>query len=242
MNFIFLLVLDKINSFLLTLKKNKKYNLKQNQIGINIGCELNTISELKGIDGSLLIYLLGSRFIPVFLKKKIYSKTFSNKLFNFKRFKENLENLDIIHYNICYGIPFEKDSIPYIFSSHFLEHLDKKEGESFIRECYRVLKPGGKIRILVPDIDTEIRNLENDLRVYKKTRDVDVVQEYFKKDLRIGNRFSFHRRMYNFEELKKTLGKAGFVEIEKKKVYEGDFPFLKKLDIRESLIVQAVKT
>lgn len=46
-------------------------------------------------------------------------------------------------------LPFPDDSIESIISHHCLEHI----GDGFIRlmdECYRVLKSGGKFRIIVP--------------------------------------------------------------------------------------------
>lgn len=49
------------------------------------------------------------------------------------------------------GIPFENDSIDGILASHFLEHLDAQESLKFLRECLRVLKPSGILRLSVPD-------------------------------------------------------------------------------------------
>src|SRR2546423_1722268 len=39
-----------------------------------------------------------------------------------------------------------------IYAGHFLEHLSKEDGAFFLRECYRVLKPGGRLGVLVPDM------------------------------------------------------------------------------------------
>ena len=49
------------------------------------------------------------------------------------------------------GIPFENDSVEGILASHFLEHLDTQESLKFLRECLRVLKSGGILRLSVPD-------------------------------------------------------------------------------------------
>ncbi len=38
-----------------------------------------------------------------------------------------------------------------IFACHFLEHLTYEEGLRFLRECRRVIRPDGAMRILVPD-------------------------------------------------------------------------------------------
>jgi predicted SAM-dependent methyltransferase len=38
-----------------------------------------------------------------------------------------------------------------VYAGHFLEHLARADADKFLRECYRVLKPGGRCGILVPD-------------------------------------------------------------------------------------------
>lgn len=48
-------------------------------------------------------------------------------------------------------LPFPAGSLDAIFSEHLLEHLDYDEAERLLRECARVLKPGGVVRIVVPD-------------------------------------------------------------------------------------------
>lgn len=48
-------------------------------------------------------------------------------------------------------LPHPTETVDLIFCCHMLEHLNYKEGLSFLRECRRVLKPDGGIRILVPN-------------------------------------------------------------------------------------------
>lgn len=69
------------------------------------------------------------------------------------------ENIDFVKgeniraVNILEGLPYKDNSIDVIFSSHMLEHFTKSEAERHIRECYRVLKPNGILRIVVPDLE-----------------------------------------------------------------------------------------
>src|SRR5260221_1327397 len=49
--------------------------------------------------------------------------------------------------------PFENNSFDYIFSEHMIEHIDLRQGNFMLSECYRILKPKGKIRIATPDMD-----------------------------------------------------------------------------------------
>lgn len=48
------------------------------------------------------------------------------------------------------AIPFEDGSIDFVYSSHFIEHLDYRERDFVFREVKRVLKPGGLFFFKVP--------------------------------------------------------------------------------------------
>lgn len=60
-------------------------------------------------------------------------------------------DVDIIH-DIREGLPFENQSADVIYSEHFIEHLTREEGIRFLRECRRVIKNDGTIRISTPDL------------------------------------------------------------------------------------------
>ncbi len=49
--------------------------------------------------------------------------------------------------------PLRGASFDYVFSEHMIEHVPFRGGENMLRESFRVLKPGGKIRIVTPDFD-----------------------------------------------------------------------------------------
>lgn len=55
------------------------------------------------------------------------------------------------------GIPWPDSSMDFMIAYHFLEHITRQEGETFLKECHRVLKPGGVVRIGVPDTKVIIR-------------------------------------------------------------------------------------
>jgi predicted SAM-dependent methyltransferase len=53
--------------------------------------------------------------------------------------------------------PFPDASFNYIFSEHQLEHIPCEGALCMLRECRRILRPGGKIRIAVPSLDRLIQ-------------------------------------------------------------------------------------
>lgn len=50
--------------------------------------------------------------------------------------------------------PFNSGEFKVIYHSHLLEHFPKSSASDFLSECYRVLKPKGIIRVVVPDLES----------------------------------------------------------------------------------------
>jgi|SRR5450830_549067 predicted SAM-dependent methyltransferase len=49
------------------------------------------------------------------------------------------------------SLPFA--NLSRIFAEHFLEHLTEEEGAGFLRDCFRALSNGGRIRLSTPSLD-----------------------------------------------------------------------------------------
>lgn len=68
-------------------------------------------------------------------------------------------NLDLIRktgvtrFDIRRPLPFVEGSFDATYSSHVLEHLSPEDGRTLLREQFRVLKPGGVCRVVVPDLE-----------------------------------------------------------------------------------------
>jgi SAM-dependent methyltransferase len=60
---------------------------------------------------------------------------------------------NIMVHNLAKGIPFPSDSVDVVYHSHLLEHLDRAVVRQFLLEIHRVLKPGGILRIVIPDFE-----------------------------------------------------------------------------------------
>lgn len=108
----------------------------------------------------------------------------------------------IIAYNLLRGIPFDNNSFDVVYHSHFLEHLSKTDGFNLIKECYRVLKPGGIIRIATPDLEQIIKNYSRYLR---QSLAKDKLAE-FRYDFTMIELFDQCVRNFNGGELGKLYG------------------------------------
>jgi predicted SAM-dependent methyltransferase len=98
------------------------------------------------------------------------------------RFHPDWVNLDIISNNPCVQTHDLHNSTPYpdqtfdvVYHSHLLEHFHKHEALGFTQECYRVLKPDGVIRVVVPDLEQITRTY---LQVLDKAREEQIDNDH----------------------------------------------------------------
>lgn len=80
----------------------------------------------------------------------------------------------VYYFNALNPLPIDDDAVARIHCEHFLEHLDSDQARSFLKECWRALRPKGSMRIIVPD-------LEKYIRAYASSD-----EEFFRKLNRLG--------------------------------------------------------
>jgi len=136
---------------------------------------------------------------------------------------------------------FESNSVDRIYSSHTLEHFYyglNNELVNTLKEWNRVLKPGGKVMISVPDLEVLSRlYIRNDL---------DFNQRFHIMRMMFGgqtNIYDVHKVGFDFMTLKVYLEKAGFQNINRVKEFNlfKDCSSLKFLDTLISLNIVAYK-
>jgi SAM-dependent methyltransferase len=76
------------------------------------------------------------------------------------RFHPAWTNIDIVStgpgviaHDLSRGVPLASESCEVVYHSHVLEHLRRADVERFMRDCHRVLRPGGILRVAVPDLE-----------------------------------------------------------------------------------------
>jgi len=69
---------------------------------------------------------------------------------------------DVVHIDVTKTYPFDDETFDYVFSEHMIEHISHAQGQHMLKECFRVLKHGGKIRISTPDLSFLILLYQSD--------------------------------------------------------------------------------
>lgn len=186
----------------------------------------------------ILVFEMGSFVGRAITKKLVLDKNLENYInlgSGTKTFDEyiNIDFFSLFSDNVDYEADFryplkiDDDSVDGIFTEHVLEHLTYDQVERLLKECHRILKPGGIIRIIVPDVSIFIEHycLNNndwfsqwEKHVFIESEDVNrcnrrmiskmtaisfVTQEYG------------HVSCWDFETLEIFLSKANFKKIEK---------------------------
>jgi predicted SAM-dependent methyltransferase len=115
------------------------------EIKINIGCGLSGIAGWKNLDNSPTITLSRIPLLNRLLKTPAWPR-------------------DVQRYDVRQGLRFANGSVRYIYSSHAFEHFTYEESLGIAKDCFRVLGPGGVLRIVVPDLGLIVREYLADSR------------------------------------------------------------------------------
>jgi predicted SAM-dependent methyltransferase len=143
---------------------------------------------------------------------------------------------ELVYLDVRKRFPLPDASFDFVFSEHMLEHLTYDEGQRCLRECRRVLRPGGTIRTATPSLERlaglydggeardryvhwAVDTLEPEIRAYLPGV---VVNNFF--------RSWGHRFIYDEDTLRHALTETGFVDIVPARVGESAHPELTGLE------------
>lgn len=145
--------------------------------------------------------------------------------------------------DIVKGLPLRDQSAHAVFSSHVLEHLSRDDACKAIREVFRILRPGGIFRSVVPDLETRARYYVNRLGCLE-----DPAGWFMKSTLlgeaspsrspyrRMANALfstSAHKWMWDYASISKILAEQGFVGIRQACFGDNPDPMYKRVEKRD---------
>ncbi|MEO8038334.1 MAG: methyltransferase domain-containing protein [Betaproteobacteria bacterium] len=198
-------------------------------IKINLGSGPRCVPGWVNLDGAL-----GARL------HKLGAFRFLNGVFHFTNASWDR---DVQLQDFRKPLPWPTGSVDAVYTSHTLEHLSREDGRRLLQECFRVLKPGAVLRILVPDLAAHVKG-------YAEGR---VPAEDFLEDLgalfgagkhgwkRVAARFvEFpHQCMYDTPSLLRICAALGF-ECEEKKAFESRIDDIRTIEIKDRTVAAVV--
>ena len=143
-----------------------------------------------------------------------------------------------VYLDATHRFPLPDDSFDYVLTEHQIEHLSYRNGLFMLRECFRVLRPWGRIRIATPDLTTiaglAASELNDDERGYVRWAIQTFVPDAPSElpAFAINNAFRNwgHRFLYDEATLSHALRCAGFTDIRRHQVGESDDERLQGLE------------
>ena len=176
---------------------------------INVGCGMSPTNNWDNFDNSWSIRIANKPLLVSILKSIGVLKP------SHLEYIEFIKKNNIIWADASNHLPLPFDSVDVLYSSHMLEHLNFHQAHTFLKEAYRVLKPGGIVRIVVPDLrqlvdeyikERDANNFIKKLHMYveKPHSLLDKIKYLF-----VGDRH--HQWNYDSDSLSNLLIKSGFV-------------------------------
>jgi len=166
----------------------------------------------------------------------------------------------ILHLDVTHPFPIDDRSFDFVYSQHMIEHLTFFEGHSMLRECFRILKPGGRIRVVTPSISF-LTHLCSGRTSSIEDKYIQWAVETFVPDApKVMPAFVFnnfvrgwgHQFIYDRSALELSLADAGFVDITECEISQSEHEVFRNLETvdrmpegflaLESMILEARKS
>lgn len=123
-----------------------------------------------------------------------------------------------VQHDLRMGLPLDENSCDFIYSSHYFEHMSYQDGLRLMYDCYRTLEPGGRFRIVLPNMkELFSRYLEGDAKYFEL---IDIYRYYPEMEPETRTLIDYlnhaayqlgqHKIMYDEEKVTQVLRSIGF--------------------------------
>ena len=223
---------------------------------LHLGCGLNVVEGWLNVDGSWNARL--ARYPR--LRRTLATMHVIPREAAKVEWRGDLRILDVRD-----PLPFAAASYEAVYASHLLEHLYLDDALRLLRECFRVLRPGGVLRLVVPDLRAIVREYNGEQPFhnsaeYQSTPAADLMNRrllfrgpspprgnVFMRVYAALKDFQTHKWMYDADSLVAHVRSAGFAEAAERGLHESRIPDIDRIEHPgrvlqgEGICVEAVK-
>lgn len=133
------------------------------------------------------------------------------------------------------ALPFRDGVASHMHTEDFIDQLTLEQAGGFLRECHRILAPGGVLRVLTPDLERLVRHYLEDpeglVQLWNRAVGIPLELGTPGEVLNTGMRFAGHTFIYDAETMAQ-LAKANGFEARRVAFNESEQPALQGVDLR----------
>lgn len=167
------------------------------------------------------------------------------------------------HISICdvrKPLPFPNGSAQGVYASHLLDCLHLFETQRLLKECFRVLRPGGVLRVVVEDIRPILQEYLEERPSARLSEELACLRPADRLMARLlcknpepprgGFLYELYRRVtdfqtrkwaYDADSLKFHLKEAGFGDISERKFLDSQIPKIEEVEKTPGICVEGIR-
>ena len=196
---------------------------------LNLGCGAEVVDGWVNVD-----YSLGARLAKVPVVNAVVKTT---GIFEIRW------NPQIFIHDLTTRFPWQDNTADVVYTSHTLEHMSLSDGTTFLHECVRVLKPGGILRIIVPDLRPIVeRYLARELLAENFLDEMCVLYSKYPSRLKtlLAPFVQYpHKCMYDKDALARACEKAG-IGVTARQPFDSGIEDIHKIEIESRTVDAAI--
>lgn len=136
----------------------------------------------------------------------------------------------VIKLDLTRPLPSRTDAMSAIYCEHFIEHIERDAAIRLLEECHRTLRPGGILRLSIPNLQVLIAEYQAGRTGY--WTDMHWTPGSACQLINEGMRLWGHRFLFDAAELESVLRSAGFAQVQACGWQESEHEALRKLECR----------